>query len=152
MQNSKLSKFAVKILKTEPIPAMFDTGATCSCILKQVFQKIAYKINPIRKPLKVNATRRAILGPIGTAPLHLNLEEQNLTHNFIVCTKLKQNLILDLTFAQRYKIAIDWDINGNFFLICDDKKIATSLKTNDSGQWTIALLNILSDGQNEIEL
>ena len=40
----KLSGFAVKILKTEPITALFDTGATCSCMLKQVFQKIAEKL------------------------------------------------------------------------------------------------------------
>ena len=85
----KLSNFAVRILKTEPITAPCDTGATCSYISKQVFQKIVDKINLIRKPLKVNTTSRATLGPIGIAPLDLNIEEQNFTHNFIVCTKLK---------------------------------------------------------------
>ena len=50
----KLSNFAVKIPNTEPITALFDTGASCSCILQQVFKKIAYKINLIRNPLKVN--------------------------------------------------------------------------------------------------
>ena len=33
----KMSNFAVKILKTEPVTALFDTGTTCSCISKQVF-------------------------------------------------------------------------------------------------------------------
>ena len=65
----KLSNFAVKILKTEPITAPFDTGATCSCILKQVFQKIADKFNLIRKALKVNTASRATLGPIVITPL-----------------------------------------------------------------------------------
>ena len=61
--------------KTEPITALFDMGATCSCMSKQVFQKIANKIDLIRKPLKVNITSRATLGPIGIAPLDLNIGE-----------------------------------------------------------------------------
>ena len=63
------------------------------------------KISLIRKPLKVNTANRAILGPIGIAPLDLNIE-QNVTHNFIACTKLKKTLNLGLDFAQGYKISI----------------------------------------------
>ena len=48
----------------------------------------------IKKPLRVNIENRATLGPIGIAPLDLNIEEQHFTHNFIVHTKLKQHLIL----------------------------------------------------------
>ena len=76
------------------------------------------KINLIRKPLQVNTAIWATLGPIGIAPLDLNIEEQNCTNNFIVCTKLKQ-LILGLDFAQRYNIGIYWDINGKLFLRCE---------------------------------
>ena len=119
--------------------------------MKQVFKKIADKINQIRKPLKVNTTNGATLGPIRIAPLDLNIDEHNFKHNFIVCTKLKQNLILVLNFAQRYKIVIDWDINGILFLRCKGKRMTTSLKTNDSGQWTMASLKISPNGQNEIE-
>ena len=81
----------------------------------------------------LNTASRATLGFIGIAPLDLNIE-QNFTHNFTVCTKVKQHLILDLDFAQRYKIRIDWGIIGKLFLRHEGKKIATSLKTNDSGQ------------------
>ena len=56
---------------------MFDTEATCSCISKQVFEKILDKINLIRKPLKVNTASGATLGPIGITSLDLNIEEQN---------------------------------------------------------------------------
>ena len=79
----------------------------------------------------MNTANRATLGPIGIAPLDLNTEEQNFIHNFIVCTKSKQNLILGLDFAQRYKIGIDWYINGKLFLRHEGKKRKTSLKTND---------------------
>ena len=119
--------------------------------MKQVFQKIEGKINLVRKLLKVNTTGRATLGPIGIGHLDMNIEEQNFTHNFIVCIKLKQNLILGLNFAQRYKIGIDWDINGKLFLRHKVKKIATSLKTNDFGQKTVALLKMSTHRQNETE-
>ena len=90
---------------------MFDTGATCSYILKYVFKKIVDKINLFRKSFKVNTVRGATY-----------IEEQNFTHNFIVCTKLKQNLILGMDFAPRYKIGIDWDINGKLFCRHEGKK------------------------------
>ena len=47
------------------------------------------KVHMIRKPLKVNITSRATLGPIGIASLELNINDQNVAHNFTVCTKLK---------------------------------------------------------------
>ena len=54
-------------------------------------QESCDKINLIRQLLKVNIASRATLCPIGIAPLDLNIEEQNFTHNFIVCTKMKQH-------------------------------------------------------------
>ena len=84
--------------------------------------------------MKVNTTSGATLGPIAIASLDLNIEVQSFKQNFIVCTKLRQNLILGLNFAQRYKIGIDRDMNGKLLLRHEGKKIATSLKTNDSGQ------------------
>ena len=64
----------------------------------------------------MNTASGATLGPIGISPLDFNIEEQNSAHNFIMCTKLKQNLIVGLSFVQRYKIGIYWDINGKLFL------------------------------------
>ena len=76
-------------------------------------------------------TSRAILGPTGVAPLELSIDNQNFVHNFIVCTKLKQHLILGLDFAQRYRIGIDWNTYGKLFLRCEGKQIATSMKANN---------------------
>ena len=59
----------------EPRAALFDTGATCSCISLQVFKKIADKINLIREPFKVNIASEAALGLIGITPLDLNIEK-----------------------------------------------------------------------------
>ena len=131
----KLSDFACKILKTEPITALFDTEATCSCILQQIFKKITDKINLIRKPLKINTVSGVTLTLIWIAPLDLDIEDQNFTHNFIVFTKLKWHLILELDFSQRYKIGIDWDSNGKLFLRCKGMQTTSSMKTDDFGQW-----------------
>ena len=54
----KLSNFVVKILNTEPITALFDTGATCSCLSQQVFMKISNKVKMMKKPLKLNTAWR----------------------------------------------------------------------------------------------
>ena len=92
---------------------------------------------------------RATLGPTGIAPLDLNIDNQNFMHNFVVCTKLKQHLILGLDFAQRFRVGIDWDTSGNFFLRHEGKKITCSMKTHNFGQQVITSLKISADKQNE---
>ena len=57
-------KFFSQKSQNRIVTALFDTGATCSCISKQVFQKILDKINLIRKPLNVNTASRATLSPL----------------------------------------------------------------------------------------
>ena len=39
-----LSHIAVKILKTEPITALFETGSTYSCISQQIFRNFQAKL------------------------------------------------------------------------------------------------------------
>ena len=102
----------------------------------------------IKKTLKVNTRSGATLGPIGISPLELNIDDQIFAHNFVVCIKLKQHLILGLDFAQRYRIGIDWDMYRKLFLSCEGKKIATSMKTYNPEHWTIASLDILAGKQN----
>ena len=105
----------------------------------------------IKKILKVNAASRATIGPIGITPLELSIDYQHFEHNFVVCTKLKQHLILGLDFTQRYRIRLDWDIYGKLFLQHEVKIIAISIKTNNIEQCTIASLEILAGKQNETD-
>ena len=104
-------------------------------------QKIADKINLIRKPLKLNTASGATSGPTGKI----------LCINLVCAQKLKQHLILRLDFAQRFKKGIDWDINGKLFLRSKGKKISPSMRTNDFGQWMIDSLKISTDEHNETE-
>ena len=103
----KLSKFEVKLHDFDHIIALFDTGATCSCISYQLFTKIADKVEVIRKTLRVNTASGTTLGPIGIVHLAMNIEEHSFKHNFIICTELKQPLIIALDFALRYKLEVD---------------------------------------------
>ena len=105
----------------------------------------------MKKTLKVNSASGATLGPEGIAPLELNIDDQTFVHNFVVCAKLKKHLILGLEFAQRYRIGIYWDMYGKLFLRCEDKKIATFMKTNDLEQWTIASFEIPVGKQHETD-
>ena len=57
-----------------------------------------------------------MLGPIAIVQLTMNIEEHILKHNFIICTRLKQPLIIGLDFAQRYKLGVDWDSPGTLCL------------------------------------
>ena len=65
----------------------------------------------------MNTARGAMLGPIGIAPLEFIIDDQSFAHNFIVCTKFKQHLIMELDLTQRYGMGIDWDMHGNVFEI-----------------------------------
>ena len=47
----KLSNFTVNLHECDPIIALFDTGATHSCISYQLFTKISDKVDVIRKTL-----------------------------------------------------------------------------------------------------
>ena len=100
----------------------------------------------IRKSLNVNTVSGPTLGPIEIALLDLNIDDQNFMYNFVVCTKLKQHLILWLNFAERYRIGME-----NSFLDMNARKKAPSMKTNDFGQWTIASLTISANEQTETE-
>ena len=90
--------------------------------------KILDRVNAIKKPLWINTTSGTTLGPIGLKQLTMNMEEHSFRHNLIICTKLKQPLIIGLDFAQRYRLEVDWDISGNLHIWLNGWKIATVIQ------------------------
>ena len=64
------------------------------------FYKNVDKVDIIRKTLGVNTARRTTLGPIGIVHLTMNIEEHSFKHSFIICTKLKQSLIIDRLYSK----------------------------------------------------
>ena len=142
----KLSNFTVKLHYCDPIIALFDTGATCSCISYQLFTKISDKVNVITKTLWVNTASGTTPGPLGIAHLTMNIEEHSFKYNFIICTKLKH--ILGLEFAQRYKLGVDWDASGTLCLSLDGWEIATAMKKGNTEKQVMTMNEIkLTDKQ-----
>ena len=88
----KLSNFVVKLHDFNPIRALFDSGAMCSCISYKLFTKISDKIDIMWKTLRVNTASGTTSDPIGIVSLTMNIEEHSFKHNFVICTKLKQPL------------------------------------------------------------
>ena len=99
----KLSNSAVKLLNSKPIIALFDTGVTCSFISQQLFLKISDKVNMTQKPLRVNTVSATSLGMIGIVPLILDIDNHSFVHNFIICIKLKQSLVIGLDLPKEIK-------------------------------------------------
>ena len=76
----KLATFMFKLFNTEPVSALFDTGATCSCILAYLYNKISKKVAMTKKPK-------------GLVRLLIKINDNHFEHMFIVCQNLKQPLL-----------------------------------------------------------
>ena len=85
---------------------------------------------------------RTTLGLIEIVPLILDINNHTFVHNFIICKKLKQSLIVGLDFAQRYKTGIVWDAYGMLFLRYKGKRIAIAIKKDNPCQQTVAFPEI----------
>ena len=48
---SRLATFNVKLFGTEPVTALFDTGATCSCISFPLYKQISDKVQMLEMQL-----------------------------------------------------------------------------------------------------
>ena len=58
----------------------------------------------------------------------MNIEEHSFRHNVIICTKLKEPLMIGLDFAQRYRLGVDRDTSGTLYIQLNGWKIATKIK------------------------
>ena len=62
-------------------------------------QKILDIVDTMQKSLRVNTVSGMTLGTIGIVPLIPDIDNHTFVHNFIIHTKLKQSLIIELDFA-----------------------------------------------------
>ena len=89
-------KFPVIVNNTQSAIALFDTGATCSCISYKTFQKIITNKKIINKKIRVVQADGHSLDPIGTVELDIQLGKEQFKYKFIVCRNLKMPIILGL--------------------------------------------------------
>ena len=81
----KLATFIVKLFNTEPVSALFDIRATCSCILTFLYEQLSKKVAMIKKHLNVGQADGTSLGPKCLVRLLIKINNNYFEHLFIVC-------------------------------------------------------------------
>ena len=110
------------------VTAIVDTGANCSCINTD-FQNKYFPNIRIEKPrgCSVKQASGSSVGAIGMIEMICNIKGKSFKHKFIVCSALKETMILGLDFAQSYQIGIDWDDNMDPYLRWNGKYLTSAM-------------------------
>ena len=119
----KLATFDVKLFNTESLTALFETGATCSCISFPIYSQISDKVQMVDMQLPVGQVDGTSLCPKDKVKVTLEINNKQFEHTFIVCQSLKQPLLFGMYFAQNYRICNDWDHNSVSYLMLQGRKL-----------------------------
>ena len=108
--------------------ALFDSGATLSCISKHLYDHI-HRIEP-SMVIDTNAGPAIIITSasddelinLGQCRLHIKLGAKMFKYYFQIIKNLKQDLILGLNFQRMFKISQDVTDNNDLYLHIRRKK------------------------------
>ena len=121
------ARFPIIVNNTQSAIALFDTGATCSCISYKTFQTIINNKKIINEKIRVVQADGHSLDPIGTVELDINLGKEQFKYKFIVCRNLKTPIILRLNFAEYHRIGFDWNVDSSTYLRFERKELVSSI-------------------------
>ena len=113
--------YGVQIGKTKAT-ALFDSGATLSCISKNFYDKIRC-LEPDRivdmnvgPPLLITSASEDELINLGRCRLRLKLGQKMFEYYFQIIKNLKRDLILGLNFQRTFKISQDVTDDDDLYL------------------------------------
>ena len=109
------------------INALYETGATKSCMSLKTFESLKLRLTKDRCPLVITVTG-ASMEPMGFTECSFNINGHVLTQKFIVCNNQKQPIILGKDFAAGNCIGIVWTKQGSRKMIDDDGKMIMEVK------------------------
>ena len=113
----KLVTFIIKSFNTESVSALFNTGATCSCISASLYDQKSKKVAMTKKNLRVGQADGTSLGPNVLVSLLIKINDNHFEYLLIVCQHRKQPLLFGMDSVHCYKIRIDWDhIEASYLL------------------------------------
>ena len=101
------------------INALYDTGASMSCMSLKTFDSLKLNLTKERFPLVITATGTS-MDPIGFTQCTFLINGHSFTHKFIVCTNQTRPVILGKDFSARNCIGIIWTKQGSRKMIDDD--------------------------------
>ena len=104
------------------INALYDTGATKSCMSLKMFETLKLRLTKDRCPFVVTATGTS-MEPIGFTECSFDINGCAFTQKFIVCNNQTQPIILGKDFAAKNCIGIVWTKQGSRKMIDDDCKV-----------------------------
>ena len=107
--------------------ALYDTGATKSCMNLKTFESLKLSLTKDRCPFIVTATGTS-LEPIGFTKCSFDINGHAFTQKFIVCNNQTRPIILGKDFAARNCISVVWMKQGLRKMIDDDCKVIMEVK------------------------
>ena len=103
--------------------SLMDSGATRSCMNYDTFIKIGNGNLRQRGTPTVTTADGGNLGALGITTCKICLGTETVEQDFIVCTYLKQNIILGIDFAHSNCAGIEWTKEGTRILTLRRKNI-----------------------------
>ena len=101
------------------INALYDTGATKSCMSLKMFESLKLRLTKDRHPFVVTATGMS-MEPIGFTECSFDINGCAFTQKFIFCNNQTRPVILGKDFAAKNCIGIVWMKQGSRKMIDDD--------------------------------
>ena len=121
--------------------SLMDTGVTRSCMNYNMFMKLGNSNLRQHGTPMVTVADGGNLGAIGITTCKIHLGTEIIKQDLIVCTYLKQNLILGIDFAHSNCAGIEWMKEGTRILTLKRKNII-EVTEDELGILVIAWLNI----------
>ena len=109
------------------INALYDTGATKSCMSLKTFESLKLRLTKDRCPFVVTATGTS-MEPIGFTECSFDINGRSFTQKFIVCNNQTRPIILGRDFASKNCIGVVWTKQGARRMIDEDCKVIMEVK------------------------
>ena len=109
------------------INALYDTGASKSCMSLKTFESLKLRLTKDRCPFVITATGMS-MEPIGFTECSFDINGRAFTQKFIVCNNQTRPIILGKDFAAKNCIGIVWTKQGSRKMIDDDCKVIMEVK------------------------
>ena len=109
------------------INALYDMGATKSCMNLKTFESLKLRLTKDRCPFVVTATGMS-MEPIGFTECSFDINGRSFTQKFIVCNNQTRPIILGKDFASKNCIGVMWTKQGVRQMIDEDCKVIMEVK------------------------